>query len=251
MSELIYYYTSNFVLKEWIKNEKIWATRSTTSNDNTDTLFMIPYLEKLSKSKGLNGLNKTIDVLKLSKNLSKRLFREIHDRYIEEHDFDDYRKIIDNCCENYNGLKNVRYNPSEEMKSNLAKCNIYPLKNGEIPMYGADKQELIFSEILKSLVNNSEIENYLEGDYKIDPKLCYSISSLLYPFVISFSKKGDDRFLWDSYTENKGVCLVFDREELNEYWQKSIKEEFDTFDYFRDVLYKEEEQKSFIDNFFI
>ncbi|EHI98146.1 hypothetical protein CDLVIII_1453 [Clostridium sp. DL-VIII] len=40
MSDSIFYYTSNFVLKEWFKNEKIWATRSITSNDKTDTIYM-------------------------------------------------------------------------------------------------------------------------------------------------------------------------------------------------------------------
>ena len=46
-SDKIYYYTSNYVLLEWLKNEKIWATRSVSSNDSLDTIYIIEHLEKL------------------------------------------------------------------------------------------------------------------------------------------------------------------------------------------------------------
>ena len=40
-----------------------------------------------------------------------------------------------------------------------------------------------------------------------------------HPFVICFTSEKDNRFFWDSYTNNKGVALEFSRNELSEYFQ--------------------------------
>ncbi|MCT4597863.1 MAG: hypothetical protein N4A50_08340 [Vallitalea sp.] len=91
IQDSIYYYTSTYVLEEWFNSEKIWATRSITSNDYKDTSYIIEkfldiesYFEKLNCKENIFS-NEEIEkmfkeannLIKYSKYVSQRTLKDL------------------------------------------------------------------------------------------------------------------------------------------------------------------------------
>lgn len=234
--EYLYYYTSNYVLLQWLKSEKLWATRSVSSNDARDTNCVIDLYGELEKlyPEYKSAFEQSKMRLEMSKNFSLRVYKDILRDYIKNH-FDEYEYIVSETYKKYKYIKNN--------KDRLVHKYFKDDKNLSI-----EGEKMLFEEILKRL-NNDEITKYFGiKDIENFKKMIPRIPDFKYPYVICFTKNKDDRFLWDSYTGNRGVSLVFSRKKLESYLneKKYSEQEIRRFSYLADIRYCEDDQKKFI-----
>ena len=84
------------------------------------------------------------------------------------------------------------------------------------------------------------------------PEMTLQLLEADYPYAISFTYENDNRFLWDSYTNNKGVCLEFSKQQLNEYFNKKYKDKLVLDKVVNDIIYDDSDQiliiKEILDN---
>ncbi|APF23717.1 DUF2971 domain-containing protein [Clostridium butyricum] len=239
--ESIYYYTSNYVLIEWLKNEQIWATRSVSSNDASDTIYITKYFSKLADTYDKNLLKKCEDILNISKNMSLRLYKDILKDFMETK-FDEFKTVI-KLADNFYKAINSNVYISPEVNN-----EIFKRVDGNIGVFnvrGNEINQIVFREILKKL-SEEEIKKYFQIDCNISNELIEKLSLLSYPYIISFSFSGDDRFLWDSYTNNNGICLEFSKKDITEYWEnkygKKYEEEELMGPMFNHIFYEDSKQ---------
>lgn len=189
--EYVYYYTSSYVFEKWCKNETIRATRSITSNDKMDTKYIVEMLKKEKIVNFIDKLGIKIDIkdfesyVEGSKHINNRILKDII----------------------YNAIKNWENGYGDKIKK--SEENIQFMR-GRFP----DNKYSMYNSIMLPII--SEGLKRLNEDKTTD-EVCDIMNAFIniQPFVICFSKKGDNRFLWDSYTQNKGVCLKLDVNELN------------------------------------
>lgn len=241
-SDSIYYYTSNTVFAYWLINQKIWATKSTTSNDDKDTVYVIKHLDELSKTSDDNTkiyIEAIINTIKISKKISRRLYNTIIFEYIKETEFNKFGDVVKTALWQYNDALKVK-KPNQESIENLKNIGIYPNEKGEINTRGAEHEEILFRDILINLFNTNKISKYFQDCNYIDEILLRCLPDLLQPFVICFTNKPDNRFLWDSYTKNGGVCMEFCKSDIKEHFEpRTI---FFNYDLFEDIIYKDTNQ---------
>lgn len=94
----IYYYTSNFVLENWMKNQKIWATRSVTSNDASDTVYAIDLFSEIKQFLDRDyeiNLKDAKAILQLNKYISKKFYKDLL-YYMMLNHYEEFRNIIQN-----------------------------------------------------------------------------------------------------------------------------------------------------------
>lgn len=199
----IYYYTSNYVLKEWLKNETIWATRSVTSNDSQDTTYIINNFE----------------------NYKNQLYGEVNNKY--KNDFNDIinftkEMIMMNQYINLGTLKDILFYYKDKFFSYCSKEEEIINNNYNKFNCKMSKIEYSYGCFIANLINESS-EQDLKTIFNINNNFIYKDGLIFnimaqHPFVICFSKKKDNRFLWDTYTSNLGVCLEFSKSELSQHF---------------------------------
>lgn len=217
--EKIYYYTSNEVLCSWLTNEQLWATRSITSNDNEDTTYALKHFDKINTKTNKRfekKLQKVDLILSLSQKISLKFYKDLL-HYCMKYHFNDFSKII-NTVEK---RKEYFYYGDNYDLFTIDKfhehCGTFHIPHLQNP----NRDQWIYNQLLSILtpdeykyffnINTNTIDDYK----KIIPKLPF----MRHPFVICFTSEKDNRFFWDSYTNNKGVALEFSRNELSEYFQ--------------------------------
>lgn len=253
-NDKIYYYTSNYVLLKWLENEEIWATRSVSSNDSADTTYAIKhfeYLEKLYDNKYKKNFENTKNILNATKNLSLRVYKNILKEFIANN-FEKFVEITRLTMRDYK-LFNAPVNIQEDKLELLKKLNIPfdEIDDGKISIKTRfqDKEEILFRYILSEL-SQDEIEEYLDIDFEISKEVIENMPALSYPYVICFSYDKDNRFLWESYTGNTGVCLEFSKKELEDYWHSIDLESGinngGEFNLMQKVIYDDDIQKQYI-----
>lgn len=249
----IYYYTSNYVLIEWLKNQKIWATRSVSSNDSKDTIYAIEHFESLKKEwdeEYNHILTETKDILNVSRSFSLRLYKDILKDFIANN-FKEFVSIIkdidnvDKICKDGFQLSNKALG-CKELIEKLQASGMPIGEDGKIQVKTRNDspEEMLLGMILDKL-STEEIKRYFNINFELSKHIKNMVSCFLYPYVISFSFNKDNRFLWDSYTNNNGVCLEFSKKELIEYWEGKYKKR----NICSKVAYNDTEHKSIIDIF--
>lgn len=229
----IFYYTSNYVFNEWIKTEKIWATRSITSNDSLDTVYAIKcfgeIISELKNPEQEKILKETEEILKISKQINLKLYKEIL-LYMISKEFDKFYEIVEKSKKSYDMAKNSNSD----------------LKTKGAILIGVEAEEILFREILLFLYEKNKLKEIFNEE-DISESLIRDLPRLYYQFVICFSYNGDDRFLWDSYTQNKGVCIEFDKIELIKYLKERYKKGLgEKFNLYEDIIYENVNQEEYI-----
>ena len=101
------------------------------------------------------------------------------------------------------------------------------------------KENNVIETILR-IFNNLKYDRYVEGENEKTEKA----------FVICYTQKPDDRFLWTAYTNDEGYCLGINFEMFNEYISTSKIQEkvFKTANtyFMTGVIYDKDKQKSLI-----
>lgn len=253
MSESLFYYTSNRVLESWFQSEKIWATRSITSNDKDDTTYIKQHFAELkeylisntnwSEKEIEDLLNNTENFFSISDNISLRTLKDfIFECLLRDHEY--VKKAINEEVEIYNSLQQ-----SKKQYPQLNTMNII--------------QDNVLESIYKKLIEKDELFEVLISilginDKNINKELFITAIEANYPYVICFSQEKDNRFFWESYTKNRGVCLEFAKEDLIKHLGKNKgaliadiqyeKEgQFKNIKTFLDVLKKIDEERGYKD----
>ena len=251
-NDKIYYYTSDYVFLEWLKSEKIWATRSVSSNDSMDTVYALKHFNELKCEfpEYCDAFDEVQNVLKATKNFSLRVYKDIVRDFIKK-DFKKFTELTNNANEMHDIIHgNLRdfFNIDSVGCINQYK-SFFKEEAGDLKLnidYNFMPEELLFSNILSNL-EDEELEKYFQVDISSIKNIIGIITQVMYPYIISFSYNRDDRFLWDSYTNNMGVCLEFSKREIYEY---IISNKFNNSNnigkylrFLNDIMYDDEEQK--------
>lgn len=220
----IYYYTNEDVLSSWINNKIIWATRSITSNDNKDTHYimdlMIELLNKQEKPKYFCIIESQMEICK---NINLRVLKDL----IVNYNINNPEKFIKFAKEAYAFSKAEKY---------------YTYDNSEIPrnqLLISNYAEKLIYEILKDL-SSEEKKRLFDVKFEVTKEIFEAVVGSDFPYVICFTYEYDNRFLWDSYTNNKGVCLEFSKTELKEYLMKTYYKK--NIDLYLDIIYEKKKQ---------
>lgn len=244
----IYYYTSNYVLNSWILHEKIWATRSVTSNDISDTTHaakLFPQIKRMIIDEYKSVLKDVEQVLHLNRCICMKLHKELLYYTMLNH-YDTFKKIVYSEAERLNWFyygnryKLFRY---EEYDENCGSFHRPYLQN-------PSREQWIFSNLLKALSDKelSQLFNVTEKMISGKRKVIEQLPYMHYPFVICFTTELDNRFLWDSYTRNEGVALEFSRKELQDYFAKISSNKMYQYK-LEDIVYDERQQvKEIVDS---
>lgn len=219
-NDSIYYYTSDFVLKSWIENQTIWATRSITSNDNKDTHYITELIDENIKTDYVDMIKKQMD---LCKNISLRILKDVI-FYYNINNTKDFLSLALGC---YQFANRDTYFIDDGIE--ISRERIINNKYAEQLLY----------QIIKGM-NDQEKRELFGVDFIVTDNILEQILSCHYPFVICFTHEYDNRFLWDSYTNNKGVCLEFSKRELTEYIKQNYYEE--NIDLYMNIIYDKEFQ---------
>lgn len=124
-----------------------------------------------------------------------------------------------------------------------AKKDLVELKNEDLRyMYKEFVEENVLENFYMELIEKFKLDELykilgIDADNISEDVIQIAIGAS-YPYVICFTEERDNRFLWDSYTNNEGICLEFSKAELKSYLQR----EYGTECIFRKVLYDKEEQ---------
>lgn len=216
MGDEVYYYTSEQVFWKWYQNEIIWATRSITSNDAQDTCAIIQYYPKIKKNfikwnqienefslEEIDRLFKyATEFIKYSKCISFRTYKDF--LFLLMNRPNDYRSELFNAVNGDNFVQNLLYKkgyltyPQEKPNSYYAK-----------DIHFDDSQ-------LKEIFGASQ------NDTAFDKEILFRVMSIRHPFCICFTERRDDRFFWETYAGNTGVCFEFSKEELKYYCSKTL-----------------------------
>jgi hypothetical protein len=241
-NDLIYYYTSNKVYTNWLRNEKIWATRSISSNDAIDTIYaknLFPIINEITKGEFQEKLNEIGSVLQLSSAISCKFYKDLTFQFMTHH-FDEFSGIIQNEQErkqwyfygnNYNLFQIENYHEH---------CGSFHRQH----IVNPSRDQWIFKKLLEAL-NVRELSNmfnFTRSGIIRQKEYITELPFMYYPFVICFTPEKDNRFFWDAYTGNQGVALEFSRDELTKYLNEISKDKKYRYR-LEDVIYNEEEQK--------
>lgn len=216
----IYYYTSNYVLKNWMKSQKIWATRSVTSNDASDTVYAIglfPEIKHLLERDYEIDLKEAKALLQLNKFISKKFYKDLLYYAMQNH-YEEFRYIIQNEITEreewfYYGNEYELF----KVEDRYEHCGSFHLQYLKNP----NREQWIFCKLLEvlSVKEVSNLFNLSLHTVKRYKQIMKQLPFTYHPFVICFTKDRDNRFLWDSYTKNKGIALEFSRTEIRQHFE--------------------------------
>lgn len=238
----IYYYTSNYVLKNWMKSQKIWATRSITSNDASDTIYAIDLFPEIKSSLDRyyeTELEDAKAILQLNRSISKKFYKDLL-YYVMQNHFEKFRNIIQSELTErkewfYYGNEYTLFK-FEDWHNHCGSFHLPYLKN-------PNKEQWIYCNLLevltvKEVAKLFNLSSHTASKYK---HLTQQLPFIYHPFVICFTKDKDNRFLWDSYTKNRGIALEFSKAELKQHFETlSSKKKYPYM--LQDVKYDKQEQ---------